>query len=118
MDGMEMETAVARRVFDLIAAAGEELAAGWRAAMAMVDAGEAGIGADRLAVAFRSGYADRGARVREMGAAHPGRMASDAGVGHASADDYLGADVRNQALLGGIAGGALGRGRVAPQSES
>jgi hypothetical protein len=101
-DGLEMDTDLAGQVFDVVAAAAEELAAGWRAALAMVDDGEAGIGDDRLAAAFRSGYTGAGDRARETGDTLPVRLAWDAETGHGSAGDYLTADQRSATLLGRV----------------
>jgi hypothetical protein len=99
MDGLHMETEVARNVFTRIADAGRELATGWSEAMTMVADGEAGIGDDRIAAAFRAGYEQHGARTRELGDAHPQRLAADAGVGHESAADYLATEDRARRMF-------------------
>jgi hypothetical protein len=102
-DFLEMDTDTAGRVFDLIAAAGHDLAAGWEAAMARVEAGEAAIGNDRLAAAFTSRYTTPSDKTRTLGGTMPARLASDADAGHGSAAEYLTAGTRAAALFQNLA---------------
>lgn len=101
-DWLEMDTDAARRAFDVIAAAGDDLAAGWRRAMAMVEEGEAGFGDDALAAAFRSGYARERDLTRTTGDALPPRMVSDAETGHGCCGDYTTGEERASAALRGL----------------
>ncbi|MFD0207101.1 MULTISPECIES: hypothetical protein [Saccharothrix] len=97
MSFVEMDTTVAEGVFDALETAGATLETDWTRARQAVSAGEAGIGDDEIARAFRTHY-DPARDLALRSADNAPRMFTALVVnGRAIAADYLAADARGAA---------------------
>lgn len=96
---LQMDTAAAGQVFAGLADASADLRERWRGALAAIAAGEAGIGGDRLAAAFRAGYDGPSKAARSAADVLPARLTADSDAGRACAEEYEAADARGAAAF-------------------
>jgi hypothetical protein len=94
-----MRTDVVEPVAHRLAAAGRELRDGWEAGRGEIENGEAAIGGDRMAAAFRNLYIRDSETIRAIASETPGRILGDGEMGGECVKIYSNAETNATAGL-------------------
>jgi hypothetical protein len=96
---IHMQTDVMEPAAHRLAAAGMELQDGWEAGRGEIESGEAAIGGDRMAGAFRNLYIRDSQIIRAVASETPGRIRADGELGGECVKIYLDAEANATAGL-------------------
>lgn len=98
--GFRLDPETAWQVFTAIEDTARTLADEWRAAQDVIATGEAGIGGDEIAMAFRTQYDRASSNNRYTAGTLPGRLDELAAAGRASVRDFQATDDSHASTLG------------------
>jgi hypothetical protein len=92
LDGVSMEPEPLGDAMRLLSEAGERFGGEWQGYQGAISTGEAGIGGDRLAAAFRPKYQPAADSLKQAAGRIPGAFGAASAAGTASAADYVSSD--------------------------
>jgi hypothetical protein len=101
-DGAWMAPAELGDAMKVLSDAGARFGSEWQGHQGVIGSGEAGIGGDRIAAAFRPTYTPAATAVKQAAAQIAGAYDTAAAAGQASATDYTATDTTSATRFGDV----------------